>query len=65
VDISGIDFPVLMLADPVRIPFLSGYGSAETGLIGDVEVAYEPEYSGRGQVHLDEKQHRKRHARRS
>src|SRR5689334_8269298 len=43
-DLSGIDFPILMLADIEQIPFLSGYGSDSTGLIGDVEVAYEPDY---------------------
>jgi hypothetical protein len=43
VDISGIDFPVLMLADPDQIPFLSGYGSVRTGPINNVEVAYEPD----------------------
>jgi hypothetical protein len=43
VDICSLDFPVFMLADPARVPFLSGYGSDGAGLTSDVEVAYEPD----------------------
>lgn len=52
-DISGIDFPVLMLADLERVPFLGGYGG--TDQISNVEVAYEPEYGDDdGDSELDE-----------
>ncbi len=40
-DIPGLDFPVLMLANPPQVPYLSGYGSDGEGVVNNVEVAYE------------------------